>query len=111
MCSGGFVSAVQVVLESTCSKIVANRSYRRRFRWFIGDGLGSLLATVIGDSIGGLSATDWVLIGDDTVGYRQRLSMTDWVLIGDGTGGFFWDRGGLGSFGNEGEGLGENRKK
>ena len=62
-------------------RIVVNHSYRRWFRWFIDDDLGGLLATVIGDGLG-----------------SYRL-------------GFFWDRGGLGSFGNEGEGLGENRKK
>ena len=37
------------------------------------------------------------------------------TVIDDGLGsyrlGFFWDRDGLGSFGNKGEGLGENRKK
>ena len=58
-----------MVLESTCSRIIANRSYQQQFRWFIGDGLGS-----------------------------YRLS-------------FFWDWGGLGSFGNNGEGLGGDGKK
>ena len=52
-----------------------------------------LLVTVIDDGSGGLSAT---IISDRFGSYRL---------------GFFWDRGGLGSFGNEGEGLGENRKK
>ena len=37
------------------------------------------------------------------------------TVVDDGLGsyrlGFFWDRDGLGSFGNKGEGLGENRKK
>ena len=44
-----------------------------------------------------------VLIDDGLDSYRRRLSKPSL--------GFFWDRGGLGSFGNEGEGLEENRKK
>ena len=56
--------------------------YRWWFRWVIGDGLGV---------------------------YRWRFRGLSATVIGDGVGsyrlGFFWDWGGLGSFGNEGEGC------
>ena len=59
-CLGGFISAVQVVLESACSRIVANHC-----EWF-------------------LSVTDWILIGD---GYRNHRLVSfriwvGWVLLG-----------------------------
>ena len=59
-CLGGFISAVQVVLESACSRIVANRC-----EWF-------------------LSVTNWILIND---GYRNRHLVSfgigvGWVLLG-----------------------------
>ena len=68
-----FVGCELLRIVWVCAQIVANQSYRQRFKWIIGDGSGGLSVTVTNDSL-------WVYRRQ--IGFLSAWFLLGWVLLG-----------------------------